>query len=91
MFFSQLTSGLRKLVTQFGHHRIPLVGTRQNICMVTLEDQFQNLTSGQVHLMNQVEVNGEHVVGGFVSIRLIVFEICACEVEKLRTSRKFDI
>ena len=78
-------------MTRFGHHRVPLVGTRQNICMVTLKDQFQNLTSGQVHLMNQVEVNGEHVGGGFVSMRLIVSEIWACEVEKLRTSRKFDI
>ena len=36
-----------------------------------------------------LELNGEHVGESYISLRLITFEICACEFEKLTNSQKF--
>ena len=48
--FSQITLELRKLVTQFWQHRVPLAETHRNMYILTLKCQFQNLTLGQGHV-----------------------------------------
>ena len=46
--FSQITLELRKIENNAKHHRIPLVKTHRNICILTPKGQFENLTLGQV-------------------------------------------
>ena len=48
--FSQITLELRKLVTHFWQHCVPLAETHRNMYILTLKCQFQNLTLGQGHV-----------------------------------------
>ena len=55
--FSKITFDIGKVERWFLHYRVSLVKARGNIYSVTLKGQLQSLTSGQGHLMTQVDAN----------------------------------
>ena len=69
MFFSQITFEIRKLVREFGQHRVLLVETHRNKYTLTLKGRYPNLTSGQGHVRSRVGTSRSHCISVDASVQ----------------------